>query len=466
MISPDRNQSKFAFIMHYLIPLSRVLLVLMVSCTLLSACALTNRFFPDTGAEARAAELLKLQLNVMRFADEYTARITDQVVVFQQQTDSPTERLMAQSWLVSQATAAFTIASGPNPELNAIDMLVFVTLSRMVIEDRWSRERYPIQADGLLDAHKALEKRIWSFAIELLTPEQIGELQSSLEAWHRDNPLQRAVPFIHLEDFAFATSGARTGTTSVGSIFSFIGIDPLSNLDPAVRELTQSRQLAERAVYYAQRAPKLLSMQVQQLVFELAVMPESVGLLQNVERFSTAAQQTSALAADLPNLLAKERAATIDQLTGILDSREGQLQALIVELRSTLEAGTATSDSVQGTIASLDTLMARFEPTATSAAMSATTPSTRQPFDITQYTETLRQLGETAQDLQVLLNQVDTKVPALTQLSGQATAQMELLVDHVFWRLVQLGLGLIGMSLIGALAYRFIVRRWNRSLPT
>ncbi len=470
MKTPDRSQSQFARVIHYFATVSRVLLVSMVSCTLLSSCALTNRLFSNTGAEVRAAELLQLQLNVMRFADEYTARVTDQIVAFQLGTESPTERLMAQSWIVSQATAAFTIASGPNPELNAIDMLVFVTLSRMVIEDRWSREHSAIQANELLDAHKALEKRIWSFASELLTPKQIGELRSSLETWHRDNPLQRAVPFIHLEDFAFTTSTVRTGNISTGSIFSFIGIDPLSNLDPAVRELTQSRQLAERAVYYAQRAPKLLSMQVQQLVFELAVMPESVGLLQNIERFSAAAQQTSALAADLPDLLAKEREATINQLTGILDSREGLLQALIVELRSTLEAGTATSDSVRGTIASLDTLMARFEPTATSAAMSAatstTTPSTRQPFDITQYTQTLRQLGETAQHLQVLLNQVDTKVPALTQLSGQATAQMQSLVDHVFWRLVQLGLGLTGMSLIGALAYRLIVRRWHRSLPT
>jgi len=427
----------------------------MVFCTLLSSCAVTNRLFPNTGAEARAAELLQLQLNVMRFADEYTARITDQVVAFQQGTDSPTERLMAQSWLVSQATAAFTIASGSNVELNAIDMLVFVTLSRMVMEDRWSRERYNSQADGLLDAHKAMEQRIWSFASELLTPEQISELRASLEAWHRDNPLQRAVPFIHLEDFAFATSNTRTGNISTSSIFSFIGIDPLSNLDPAVRELAQSRQLAERAVYYGQRTPKLLSMQVQQLVFELAVMPESVGLLQNIGQFSAAAQQTSTLAADLPDLLARERAATIDQLTGILDAREGQLQALIIELRSTLEAGTATSDSVQGTIASLDALMARFEP----AESSATTPSNRQPFDITQYSEMLRQLGETAQQLQVLLNQVDIKVPALSQLSGQATEQMESLVDHVFWRLVQLGAVLIGMVLLGALAYRLIVRR-------
>ncbi|MBK6508322.1 MAG: hypothetical protein IPG06_01965 [Haliea sp.] len=435
--------------------LSRTLILVLAFCTLLSSCAVTNRLFRNTGAQESAAALLQLQLNVMRFADEYTVRIADQVVAFQQATNNPDERLAAQSWLVSQATAAFTIASGPNPELNAIDMLVFVTLSRMIMEDRWAGERYPAQADGLLAAHKAMEQRIWSFASELLTPQQVNELRASLETWHRDNPLQRAVPFIHLEDFAFATRNTRTGTVSTNSIFSFIGIDPLSNLDPAVRELAQSRQLAERAVYYGQRTPKLLSMQVQQLVFELAVMPESVGLLQDIGRFSTAAQQTGTLAADLPALLAKERAATIEQLTGILDARQGQLQGLIVELRATLEAGTATSDSVQGTIASLDTLMARFEPGATSS----TTPTTRQAFDITQYNETLRQLGETAVQLQVLLNQVDANVPALGNLSGQATAQAQSLVDHLFWRLMQLGLALVGMSLLGALSYRFIVRR-------
>lgn len=441
--------------MRHPIPVSRALLVVMICCTLLSSCAVTNRIFRNTGAQESAAALLQLQLNVMRFADEYTARIADQVVAFQLATNSPTDRLVAQSWLVSQATAAFTIASGPNPELNAIDMLVFVTLSRMVIEDRWARERYPAQAEGLLAAHVAMEERIWSFASELLTPQQTNELRTSLETWHRDNPLQRAVPFIHLEDFAFATRNTRTGTVSTSSIFSFIGIDPLSNLDPAVRELAQSRQLAERAVFYGQRTPKLLSMQVQQLVFELAVMPESVGLLQDIGRFSTAAQQTGSLAANLPELLAKERAATLEQLTGILDAREGQLQALIVELRATLEAGTATSDSVQGTIASLDTLMARFEPR---AAPPGATP-TRQPFDIRDYKETLRQLGETAAQLQVLLSQVDAKVPALGELSGQASAQAQSLVDHLFWRLLQLGLGLIGMGLVAALAYRLIVRR-------
>ncbi len=446
--------------MRRVAPLSSRLIVLAVICALLSSCAVTNRLFRNTEAEAAAEALLQLQLDVMRFADEYTARINDQVVVFQRDTDDPNDRLMAQTWLATQATSAFTIATGPNPELNAIDMLVFVVLSRMVIDDFWVSERYGARADGLRRVHQALENRAWSMANELLTSEQSGELKASIDAWHQQNPNQRAVAYIHLDDFAFATRSMRHDTGgSSGSVFSFFGLDPLSNLDPAVRQIAQARQLAERALFYAQRTPQLVVMETQRLVFALAVTPEAIGLLQNVGRIGIAAQQTSTLAAGLPEVLAKERAATIDQLTGVLDSRQTQLQGLIVELRSTLEAGTATSDSLKGTIASLDTLIARFErPTSETA-------SPRQPFDITQYTETARELGIAAQQLQELLNQVDSNVPALTQLSNSTSDRVESLVDHMFWRLVQLVLVLIAGSLLGALGYRAIVRRWNRAPP-
>ncbi|MEY2919362.1 MAG: hypothetical protein RL261_667, partial [Pseudomonadota bacterium] len=230
--------------------------------------------------------------------------------------------------------------------------------------------------------------------------------------------------------------------------------DPLSNLDPAVREIAQTRQLAERAVYYGQRAPKLISMEAQRLTFELAMTPESAVLLKNVDRVGTAAQTASNLAADLPRLLAEERYATIEQVTGILDQRQGELQALIVELRSALEAGGTTSDSVRETIATLDTLIARFDRPA-----SATGRTDSRPFDVTEYTEALRMLGETAQHLQVLLAQTDGKMPALNQASERATRQLSSLVDHVYWRLVQLILVLVAAVVLGALGYRAIVRR-------
>ena len=440
--------------MRYLVPWPRLLVLLVLASITLSGCALTNRLFRDRAAEERAAALLQLQLGVMRFADEYVVRVNERIVAFQQTTDDPGERLTAQSWLVSQANGAVTIAAGPNPELNAIDMLVFATLSRMVVEDRWVGELYGQRAKGLLAAHQALESRIWDYSGLLLSESQLDELRSSIEAWHRDNPLGRAVPFIHLEDFAFATSATRASGTSSSSIFSFLGIDPLSNLDPAVRELAQTRQLAERAVYYGQRAPKLISMEAQRLAFELAMTPESVGLLESVGRIGGAAQTTSELAADLPRLLAEERAAAFEQLAGMLDERQGQLQALVVELRSTLEAGGSTSDSVRDTIAALDALMARFDRRASPAAG---TPS--RPFDVTEYTEALRQMGDTAQQLQALLAQADGKAPTLTQVSDRAADRVASLVDHVYWRLVQLVLVLVLASVLGALAYRAIARR-------
>ena len=161
---------------------SRVLPVLLVSVALLSGCAVTNALFRDRAAEERAASLLQMQLSVMRFADEYAAWVAEQVGIFQQSTSDPGDRLEAQSWLVSQATSAFTIATGPNPELNAVDMLVFATLSRMVIEDRWIGGAYGARAEGLLTTHKALESRAWSFATNLLSPAQIVELRSGIEA--------------------------------------------------------------------------------------------------------------------------------------------------------------------------------------------------------------------------------------------------------------------------------------------
>ena len=450
--TPPRGEN--GVIMNHPPLVSRVALVLLIAVSFLSGCAATNRLFRDRAAEERAAALLQLQLSVMRFADEYTAWVTERVGVFQQSTDDPGERLAAQSWLVSQATSAFTIATGPNPELNAIDMLVFATLSRMVIEDRWVGELYGPRAEGLLVAHRGLEARAWNFAPMLLSEAQVNQLRSDIEDWHRRNPIVRAVPFIHFEDFAFATGATPAGTASSSSIFSFLGIDPLSNLDPAVRELAQTRQLAERAVYYGQRAPKLISMEAQRLAFEMAMTPESATLLANVDRVGAAAQSASTLAEDLPRLFAEERSAAIEQLTGILDERQGQLQALVVELRSTLEAGGTTSDSVRETIAALDVLLARFDRPA-----SATARSESRPFDVTEYTEALLVMGETAQQLQVLLGQADGKMPALDQASERVTGQLVSLVDHVYWRLVQLVLVLVTAGVVGALGYRAIVRR-------
>jgi len=86
-------------------------------------------------SERRAVQLQELQLKVMRYSDEYSGALADPLARFSAQAVSPEERLLAQTWRLSQATAAYTIASGPNPVVNTLDMIVLATLSRMVLED-------------------------------------------------------------------------------------------------------------------------------------------------------------------------------------------------------------------------------------------------------------------------------------------------------------------------------------------
>ena len=93
-----------------------------------------------------------------------------------------------------------------------------------------------------------------------------------------------------------------------------------------MRELGQTRRLAERAIYYGQRTPHLLDMQRERLTYQLAVMPEMQRMLTAVDQASRAVERTGVLADKLPGVFAHEREATIRQLLAGLTDQEQQLR--------------------------------------------------------------------------------------------------------------------------------------------
>ena len=88
------------------------MLLLAVVLVASSGCGTVNRMFRNPAAEERAAALLQLQLGVMRYADEYSARVGEQVLAWQQAGVDARMRLSLQAWLVSQSTAARTLWPG------------------------------------------------------------------------------------------------------------------------------------------------------------------------------------------------------------------------------------------------------------------------------------------------------------------------------------------------------------------
>src|SRR5208283_5307133 len=221
----------------------------------------------DRGAQAasqRAQQLLILQFRIMRFADGYVGAIIEPVQHFREASNSPEERFIAQNWLVSQATAAYTIATGPSAVVNALDMVVLATLSRMVIDDDWITERFGERATPLRVAYRSLEAQARDLAKEAVTPDQFAQLQKVIDEWRAQNPHIAAVSYVHFSDFAKSIGHpSPSEVESSTGVFHMLGIDPLSGLDPAVRELAQTREFGERAIFWAQRLPNLVDMQAE-----------------------------------------------------------------------------------------------------------------------------------------------------------------------------------------------------------
>src|SRR5688500_16022011 len=74
----------------------------------------------------------------------------------------------------------------------------------------------------------------------------------------------------------------------------------LAGLDPAVRQIEQTRLLAERMIYYLQRVPYVVSLQVDRMTSDLLVRPEVRDLLADTDRVSHSVERFAGVAEDLP----------------------------------------------------------------------------------------------------------------------------------------------------------------------
>jgi hypothetical protein len=426
----------------------------------LAGCASVHHMMPgNKDTQQTARRLRELQLRVMAFADEYTGRVIETVSRFQRVADSPEERLVAQNWKVSQAASAYTIASGPNPITNVVDMVVLATLSRLVLEDVWVSDLYHDRARSVLETQQALERESWELLHGVINDAQAAQLREVITRWRSAHPNVRAVTYVHFADFLKSVSAPSTGeATAQGSLFSLIGIDPFSSLDPAVLEIAQTRQLAERGIYYAQRVPNLLDMQVERLTYQVASMPETKTLLADVDRASLVGSAADQLTRSLPGIIAKERQALIAQVLQELDARRTNVSALTGELRSTLQAGTETANALQATLEALDRVSARFS----DKPAAPKRDEKGRPFDIREYTEMLRELTVTVRELNTLSQHMDTAIPAVRGATEDATNRLDHLANRLFVKLALLILILVVVTLIARLAYRFIIFRMER----
>jgi len=403
--------------------------------------------------DKQAADPVEVQQLLLRFADEYTTRMVFGIDKLRRGTNAldPAEVL---KWKITLATETCSIATGPKAVANLLDMTIFVTVTRMALEEYWQPQVFGKSAQPLVESARSSEAEIWLIAGGVLRPEQQTELRRAIEIWYGKNSLPEGVVAARALGFASQVAEAdQADAANPGSVFSLLGVDPLAGMDPAVRELAQSRILAERALFAVQRMPMVLRWQTELLTLNTAETPAVQQVVSNSTQVAASVERFAAVAEKLPGQVSTER----EEILKALQAQEKDVASL-------LSSGTQMSTSLNTTLTTLDALMKRFGVGETNSA--GPPPTNAEPFRIQDYTQTAAQLEATARQLTELLITLDqtlgsTNLAKLTAQFGpvvqQAQSSGKEIVDYAFWK----GVLLVVVMLVAALIYHFLVNRLN-----
>lgn len=431
-------------------------IAVLAGLTLLAGCETLRSMTPSARkAEETGVELQRLQARNMRFADDYVGRLTEAESLVRPSLGDADQRLLISGWLLGQANAAYIRASGENPIIGTLDLLTLAALSRMVIES-WLAPRDPALAASFLPVHRELETQAWELASTVLDTTQQETVRNLFIEWHKRNPEFRNVVYVRFQDFVTIIGGeaSKTSSTRESGLFALIGLDPLAGLDPAVEQVELSRLLAARAIYYAQRVPTLIDLQLDRSLARIAAAPGTKNLQEQTASLTQSATRFAGAAEGLPDAIAREREALVRQMSDALTAQEATLRPMLLELRGALEAGNTTAASVDQAVRSIDALVARFSKEPGSAGAGAS-----KPFDINDYTRAASEITRAANELQQLLGSISTQSPHLDTALGTALDASVLkgrsLIDYFFVRMIWL----IAILLVGILATLLLYRR-------
>ena len=395
----------------------------------------------------------ELQSHLMGFADDFALAIMHAGTTFEENAENPEERARIRRWTLSHVNAAVVLAAGPNPAINLVDLAGMTTLGRQAFEDDWL-PAFGARGQQLFEVHQRYENEIWRLVERVLKPEPLQQLREIIKEWEETHPEKRFGAFVGLCDYAKARyqSPERVRTRS-GSLFSIFYMDPMAGLDPAMRQLEQTRYFAERSIFYAQRLPGIIRLQLELLLSEFGAAPPTQKAFETVKEFRDAAQRFNDILEHLPERLGKEQRQVIEDFFA-----QDKLKDKLGEFNTTFNAAKAMAESLEQATRSVGMLVTQFSNTNNQSS----TP--KRPFDVTDYGTTAEKIDRAAVQLATTLDSLDRVVrsPGWTErvtevngVMGRTEQASHRLIERAFW----LALVLIAAALVAALMYRLGSRR-------
>jgi len=381
----------------------------------------------------------ELEDHVRRFADRYFTRVTLTANEFRDQTESVEHRSLMHNWKTVSQTSIVDIAIGANAVTNLLDMMVITRLSHLMVEGYWIPEQFGEELGApFRETYADLELDIWTVADDVLTQAQQDELRQLIDDWHAENPEQIYPWYVRLSDFSGQRAASLAAVQQTGGLLSEVA---------RAREAAEEIQaFGERVLFYLQRAPMITTNEFESSVASSLQQPQIEAMVANTDRFVASVERLVQMIDDIPEV----RLEVIDQamdrvgeerhaLLGEFESTAPELRAVLTELRPVIE-------SIERAI----------------ELTKRPKPPGAHPFNITEYTELVREAEGTAQELSQLLDalgEVLRDEQGVTSLIDQIVAAEELIVRQAFWYI----LALIAAFFVMLLIYRLVASRLIRA---
>lgn len=437
---------------------------------------------------------LEIQALVMQMADEYDAVLGETTYLVLRNDDvDPTSRWLTLSFLRNGMGAALDIASGPNPDVALLDLLVLGSLQTWAFEHHWIRDGIDQQAGAAAVARlRAAETRMWDSAQRVLSAEQSQTLRALIDTWIAEHPDRTVVSFVRFDSFT-----KEREMTTTGSHGRAAGL--LREVNEATAAVEDARLFGERALWFASRYPYVLGQQAELTTYRIADQPElraalsaldSVGRMSEtlgariaqledekrtffdlvreermraIEQVGTAVEAVLVSAIDLAaERVAQARGEAIDQLFARLqeerarildefDSTNAELRGTLGEAREAAMAGADAGHALSATADAFGRVLAHFD----------RDPSgDEEPLRLADLRETAVEARRAAEQLTELFDRVDASASSepwqhAVRAAGDAT-------DALFWR----GAGLVAMLVAGLALVRLVPDRRRREVAS
>jgi hypothetical protein len=227
----------------------------------------------------------QVQSQTIAFASRYITASADTYSEIQMSATAPEAQLVALRRKIVAAYGAIGCVVEFNPIAGLMDMAVMITLSRQIAEKPWNGELFgPDNAAKIVSMLKLQETDVWNQVGPYLTKAQIAELHGICDQWMQDHPDRQYAINVGLADLQQSGEAKAEDAAYVGSIFGLVGLDPFSEIDPAVKQIEQSRVLAERAFFELRHMPMLMGWQADALYLQMMATPQTKQFLTDTSK--------------------------------------------------------------------------------------------------------------------------------------------------------------------------------------